>query len=741
MDILNICEVCGNNLRKVNENTYACVCCNTVYPIEKVETYTDKMGKLFDDVKLEAISNARKNLYNAISAEFISSEEVHECCAALKQYLPDDFQATFYDAVINTTPKYVARLIRNIDVEEHFECLEPMINFLISSLNTVYQAHTAELIAKTFEKRDIKKYHKYLTMLSEEGEKLDGCVYLTKYPRDVFIACSHKDMDKVLELLTTLEEQGLTCFLWTRNLRHGAGSRERYRESLQEAMDNCKCFVFVSSMNSRHISCDAFMEEMPYIKQKDINNAPNEDRHYYSRISKSVKKPRVEYFLEHSDKQNAADKGVADFFDGYERAYTPMDVAAMVIKQISERPVEIVEQEVKKTVKYCISCLTECDSTASKCNYCQGTVFADDLKEAIEQKRKEDERKANLSRQAELERLRKEAEIREREKQERINREKEQIEREEEEKRKQAEFERIQRVTFERMQAAIELLQRNEEKRQHDEQERLRLEAEKEQERLRLEAEKEQERLRLEAEKRAKEEQERAQAQFDPEEQYESGESYFQSGEYAQAFNCYLIAAQKGHDKAQYKLGFLYAKGKGVQKDFYEAVKWFQSSADQGNPDAQCNLGVCYEYGYGVEPNYAEVIKYYELAANSNNANAQYKLGFCYETGKGVEQNDAEAFKWYKLSARQGLAKAQNNLGIFYYYGRGVELNQAEAVRWYRRAAEQGNVLSQHNLGHCYEYSCGVTQNYEEALKWYKLAADQGAANAAEDYERLKNKI
>ena len=117
MDIFNICEVCGNNLRKVNENTYACVCCNTVYPIEKVENYTDKMSKLFDDVKFENIANARKNLYNVLNAEFISAEELHEACVEIKKYLPDDFQATFYDSVIFTTPKNVARLIRNINVD------------------------------------------------------------------------------------------------------------------------------------------------------------------------------------------------------------------------------------------------------------------------------------------------------------------------------------------------------------------------------------------------------------------------------------------------------------------------------------------------------------------------------------------------------------------------------------------------------------------------------------------------
>ena len=750
MNELNICTVCGNILRKVSEKNYACECCNTTYPIEKIENYTDKMTKLFDDMKLESIKNARKNLYNAISAEFISSDSVHECCAEVKKYLPDDFQANFYDAAVNTTPRNLARLIRKIDVEEQFECLETVINFLISSLNEIFAADTEELIRRTFEKRDISKFNKYLTMLSAEMQKINNCVYLTNYSRDVFVAGSHKDMNKILELVEVLEDQGLKCFLWTRNLQHGAGSHERYRESLQEAIDNCKCFVFVSSMNSRHISCDAFKEEIPYVKQKDVDNAPSEERNYYSRISKSVKKPRVEYFLEVSAKENAADESVKEFFDGYERAYVPMEVAKKVIKQLSEVAVESVPQVIEKKVKFCVSCLTECDENATKCHFCKETTFADDIMKAAEIKRKVDKLKEKQEKEAEIERANLEAQIREREEKERIEREKERLEREAREKEKQEELERLQRETVKRMQEAIEKLQRSEEKRRQEEAERLRLEEEKEEkrrqeeaERLRLEKEKEEKRrqeedarARLEEEKRRQAEAEKA--KIDPDEQYQLGEKYSQNKNFVDALNCYLAAAQAGHDMAQYKLGLLYAKGDGTKKDLCEAVKWFGLSADQGNANAQYNLGVCYEYGYGVKQDCAEAIRLYELSANQENVNAQYNLGFCYESGKGVQQDYKEALKWYRKAARGGLAKAQNTLGVCYYYGKGAEENQAEAVRWYRRAAEQGYALAQYNLGHCYEYSRGVTQNYDEARKWYKAAADQGYDKAKEAYERLK---
>jgi len=51
---------------------------------------------------------------------------------------------------------------------------------------------------------------------------------------------------------------------------------------------------------------------------------------------------------------------------------------------------------------------------------------------------------------------------------------------------------------------------------------------------------------------------------------------------------------------AQTNLGFMYEKGKGVLKDYKEAVKWYRKAADQGIAMAQNNLGWMYANGEGV---------------------------------------------------------------------------------------------------------------------------------------------
>ena len=343
-----LCETCGGNLTKVDESHYRCESCGNEYSTEKVENYVEKMKEVLDDAKLEMISKARKNLYSAISNQYISKHDVIKWCDEVKKYLPDDFQANFYYDFINAPKKEVAKNIRKIDVKAHFELLEPLIVFVAKSLEKSYVAALKDLIERAYKfyKSDIEKYIKYTTMVENEAEKLDKGMYVTKQPRKAFVAYSSKDSDKAIELVEVLESQGISCFISLRNLRHGVGSQENYASALKEAMDNCMSFVFVSSMNSRNIECDAYQLEMPYIMQCDKNNAPGNLRNYYKNIPQEYKKPRVEYRIEESSMENFADDFVEEFFDGYERAYTIKDVAHRILEQ-ARRSTESVQTQQK----------------------------------------------------------------------------------------------------------------------------------------------------------------------------------------------------------------------------------------------------------------------------------------------------------------------------------------------------------------------------------------------------------
>ncbi len=142
---------------------------------------------------------------------------------------------------------------------------------------------------------------------------------------------------------------------------------------------------------------------------------------------------------------------------------------------------------------------------------------------------------------------------------------------------------------------------------------------------------------------------------------FEKGASAYERGDYETALHKFQRLAGKGDRKAQYKLGEMYLKGQGVQKDFREAAKWFQQAAGQGYAPAQSNLGVMYEKGNGAPQDDKEAAKWFRQAAEQGYAPAQGNLGVMYKQGLGIPTDPIQAYMWFDLAAKQGDRKALIN--------------------------------------------------------------------------------
>jgi TPR repeat protein len=125
--------------------------------------------------------------------------------------------------------------------------------------------------------------------------------------------------------------------------------------------------------------------------------------------------------------------------------------------------------------------------------------------------------------------------------------------------------------------------------------------------------------------------------------------------------------------------------------DFATALREWRPLAEQGNATAQFFLGTMYERGRGVPKNDKTAVKWYRLSAEQGNARAQYNLGVMYDEGQGVPQDYKTATKWYKLAAEQGYASAQTTLGGMYAMGKGVILDWVYAHMWGNLAASNGS--------------------------------------------------
>ena len=129
---------------------------------------------------------------------------------------------------------------------------------------------------------------------------------------------------------------------------------------------------------------------------------------------------------------------------------------------------------------------------------------------------------------------------------------------------------------------------------------------------------------------------------------YKQGKALYDAKNYQEAFPKLKAAAEKGHKKAQYRLGRCYDKGNGTTENDAEAFKWYMKSAAQDYAKALYQVGMCYKDGEGTTKDRQKAVQYFTKAAKLDNADAQYQLGKAYLKGKGIEPDEKKARSWLK---------------------------------------------------------------------------------------------
>jgi len=133
-------------------------------------------------------------------------------------------------------------------------------------------------------------------------------------------------------------------------------------------------------------------------------------------------------------------------------------------------------------------------------------------------------------------------------------------------------------------------------------------------------------------------------------------------------------------------------------RDEIEAFKAMRRRSEAGEAEAQFRLGVMYAYGRGTARDEAEAANWLRKAAGQNHITAQMRLGLMLARGAGVAKNEAEAAEWLRKAAEQNDSIAQFNLGLMHAHGLGVVKDRNEALRWYHKAAAQGHPGARVNL-------------------------------------------
>ena len=339
------CIHCGApKVEPLGGGAYRCTYCGDVFSADDITGYGMRVQKELAQQVSGAVSeqiikqrerdigNARQNLYAELKAEHISSYNVIGCCRKLKEYLPEDFQANTFEVLNSGSKMQINKCLDSIDEKgEGRYYIKDILDFMLRSLVTANVLSLKSLADRTLNGEEKTQY---LNAIEKEAEKYNEGMYNPKIPRKAFIAYSSSDMQRVNEVVNYLEDSGISCFVALRNLRHGKGAVENYEKLLKEAMHSCKCFVLISSRNSRRLDCDAMDKELPYV------------RDYEPQVK------RIEYIIDDYGSEGGAKTILKDFFGPSEQCRDKDDLVRRIFNATTQKQANVNDDLQKQIAEY-----------------------------------------------------------------------------------------------------------------------------------------------------------------------------------------------------------------------------------------------------------------------------------------------------------------------------------------------------------------------------------------------------
>ncbi len=197
---------------------------------------------------------------------------------------------------------------------------------------------------------------------------------------------------------------------------------------------------------------------------------------------------------------------------------------------------------------------------------------------------------------------------------------------------------------------------------------------------------------------------------------------------YAEALKWYERAAAKGFRPSALNLAQMYEQGMGVKRDTGEARRRYRGLADEGDGEALYRAAKL----AAAEGDYSEALKLYERGVRADDTRAILDLGEIHEHGRGVPGDTRRAIALYEKAADRS-PWARFKLGVLYFQGK----NYARARQWLERSAADGNAGARNNLGWMHEKGLGTKADPAAAREHYLAALRGGSAHAKGNLENF----
>ncbi|MEM6492587.1 MAG: tetratricopeptide repeat protein, partial [Pseudomonadota bacterium] len=118
-------------------------------------------------------------------------------------------------------------------------------------------------------------------------------------------------------------------------------------------------------------------------------------------------------------------------------------------------------------------------------------------------------------------------------------------------------------------------------------------------------------------------------------------------------------AAERHLADAQYELGVAHFTGYGgtMPRSVADGLDWLRKAADQAHDGAAVRLGEIFQRGDGVEKDEHEAASWFRRAAERGDPHGQRALGRAYRKGRGLPKDSVQAYAWLAIAARRAAAR------------------------------------------------------------------------------------
>ena len=214
---------------------------------------------------------------------------------------------------------------------------------------------------------------------------------------------------------------------------------------------------------------------------------------------------------------------------------------------------------------------------------------------------------------------------------------------------------------------------------------------------------------------------------------YSNGDNEFY--DMAKAIRLYKDCAENEDEPdpfSMYRLGYIYLKGKGVEKNIELGLHYLNNAIDGENSFAKVTLADFYADSTHDMYDMAKAIQLYkDCAENEDEPDpfSMYKLGAIYIKGKGVEKNIELGLHYLNNAIDGGNSFAKVTLADFYADSTHDMYDIAKAIQLYKDCAEnedEPDPFSMYKLGSIYIKGNGVEKNIELGLHYLNNAIDGG---------------